>query len=230
MKIFGINLHFYSLCLAVFVLAACTTAPVDLSEVHLEETSATNNTPSDHLATQVPSALDEATPSSSSEYPPDTRTGNPEIDAVIAAIMASDVDTRVALVRYTESACTLADGLGGPPKCQEGESEGTLVTAFPVLSSEGTQIRPENIHTVFDFSVRGLLAVYRVSDSAIKEDGWPAGEYGVVFTSEDGNFLHTVTVLMEDGRIVRLDFGMVWPPFESIENRAGEFILPPFNQ
>jgi hypothetical protein len=161
------------------------------------------------------------------EYPPDTRTGIEGIDRVIDAIMSQDIDHKLELVRYTESACTTSDGLGGPPKCESGEADGTKVEAFPVSSGEGHHVRLDDIQKTFDFTVRGLFAVYVVPEDAYQADFWPAGHYGIVFTSEEGGYPHTVTVLVEDGQIVRLDFGFGWPPFETIWSKSDEFILPP---
>jgi len=161
------------------------------------------------------------------EYPPDTRTGIDEIDIVIDAIMSQNLETRLDLVRLTTTACSTTDGLGGPPKCQPDENDGTLVESFPVSSGEGTHIRPESLKEVFDFSVRGLMAVYPVPEDAYEVDYWPAGEYGIVFTSEDGETPHVITVLVEGGQIVRLDFDPGWPPFEVVWGKSDEFILSP---
>ena len=161
------------------------------------------------------------------EYPPDTRTGIDEIDIVIDAIMSQNLETRLDLVRLTTTACSTADGLGGPPKCEPDENDGTLVESFPVSSGEGTYIRPESIKEVFDFTVRGLFAVYPVPDDAYETDYWPAGEYGIVFTSEDGDYPHVITVLVEGGHIVRLEFNPGWPPFDLVWGKSDEFILSP---
>jgi hypothetical protein len=161
------------------------------------------------------------------EYPPDTRTGIPEIDSVIDAIIGSNIDGRVELVRFIQFPCTTVDGLGGPPKCQDEEVDGTVVTAFPVLYSEGVHVRPDQIQNVFDFSVRGLLAVYVVPEDSYSTDDWPAGESAVVFTSEDGGYPHVITVHITDGEIVRLEFNAGWPPFPWIWDRSDNFILPP---
>ena len=161
------------------------------------------------------------------EYPPDTRTGISEIDGVIDTIMQPDIEARVKLVRYIQYPCTTGDGLGGPPKCQDEEVDGTVVTAFPVLYSEGVHVRPDQIQDVLNFSVRGLLAVYVVPDSTWRSDDWPAGETAVVFTSEDGGYPHVITLHIADGQIVRLEFNAGWPPFPWIWDRSDNFILPP---
>jgi hypothetical protein len=166
-------------------------------------------------------------PSIDIEYPPGTRSGIEEIDKVINAIQDEDIDARLELVRLITTACTTTDGLGGPPKCQPDERDSTLIDAFPVSYGEGTHIRQEDIKDVFGFTVRGLFAVYRVPGDAYETDYWPAGEYGIVFTSEEGGYPHVITVLVEDGQIVRLDLTPGWPPFDLVWEKSDEFILPP---
>jgi len=174
-----------------------------------------------------PTSTPLATPAIDIEYPSITRTGIDEIDKVIDTILSADVEARIALVHFTTSACTTADGLGGPPKCEVSEPDGTLIEAFPVLSSEGSHVRPAQIEEVMDFAVGGLLAVYQVPDDAFQSDSWPAGEYGLVFSSDDGSYPHMLILLVENGQIVRLDSVMGRSPFDLIRERSDKFILPP---
>lgn len=160
------------------------------------------------------------------EYPADTRTGIKEIDDVIDIIMNQDVEARLDLVQFIATACTTTSGLGGPPNCESEEANGTIVDAFPVSNGEGHFVRPGNIPDTFDFTVRGLFAVYTVPEDAYRTDYWPAGEYGIVFTSEDGGYPHAITVLVEDAQIVRLEFIPDWPPFDLVREKSDEFILP----
>jgi len=191
-----------------------------------------------YLSTQMPLVLRNNTPTSTGhkytptpyldiEYPPDVRTNIREVDLVIDAIFSQDVDKRIEFLRYTETACLNVEGLGGPPKCLPDEPEGTLVKVLPASSGEGFHVQPDQIRETLDFQVRGLFAVYRVPGDAYEAEYWPAGEYGIVFTSEDGGHPHVITVIVADGWIVRLDFNPTWPPFETIMQRSDEFILPP---
>ena len=166
-------------------------------------------------------------PTNGLEYSPDTRTGIPEIDLVIDAIMSGDIDERIKLVRYSISGCTTADGLGGPPKCGQNEPENTLVEAFPVSYSEGIQVRPEDIRSVFDFSIRRLLAVYRVPSDAYNQVYWPAGTYSVVFMLTDERAPMILEVFVDSGEIVRLGFNLVSSLQQMLEGKDLEFILPP---
>ena len=161
------------------------------------------------------------------EYPPDMRTGIEEIDHVIDVMMNTNIDARLALVQFTTTACTTKGGLGGPPKCEPGEADGTIVDAFPVSNGEGHFARSDKVQGVFDFTVRGLFAVYVVPEDAYRTDYWPAGEYGIAFTSEDGGSPQVITLLVEDGLIVRLEFNPGWPPFDLVLGKSDEFILSP---
>jgi len=67
--------------------------------------------------------------------------------------------------------------------------------------------------------------VYAVSDSAYSEGAYPAGEYAVMFTTEDG---HTVIVIQIREGVVRMDY--LYPSTslnEIIQRDASELILAP---
>jgi hypothetical protein len=178
--------------------------------------------------TPTPHSLsDRPTISIDIEYPPDMRTGIDEIDTVIDAIMSGDINARIDLVLLTTTACAMEMGLGGPPKCKGEEEDGTSIDVFPISYGEGIFIRPGSLKEVFSFSVRGLFVVYKVPEDVFKAQYWPAGDYGIVFTSEDDESSHIITVFVEDGRIVKLGFDYDWPPFESVKEMSDEFILPP---
>ncbi|HSR47593.1 MAG TPA: hypothetical protein VLL77_06340 [Anaerolineales bacterium] len=161
-------------------------------------------------------------------YPSETRTGIAGLDRILDAVLTGSPPLTLDLVRLTTTACSTAEGLGGPPKCQDGETEGTLVQVLPVSYGEGTFIRSSNAQSALDFSVMDLLAVYRVPATAYRADYWPAGEYGIVFTTGDGGFLHVITLIIEDGKIVRIDFtpmapsDLTWAPID-------DFVLPPLD-
>jgi hypothetical protein len=148
-----------------------------------------------------------------------------EIKPVIEAILSGSITDRADLVSYTTTACTTADGLGGPPKCEPGEAEGTLVEVLPVLAGEGSFSRPESVEGALDFVVMDMLAAYRVPADAFQADYWPAGKYGVIFTREMNAVPMPVTVFVEDGRIVRLQHHMGINPQDLIEQLPVEAII-----
>ena len=178
---------------------------------------------------QKPDSNETPTPTASLdiEYPPDMRTGIGRIDVVIDAILSEDINAKLDLVRFSTTACTFGDGLGGPQSCIGEEKDGTMVDVFPVSSGEGFFYRHDRIREIFNFSVHGLFAVYRVPEDVFQADYWPSGEYGLVFTSEDGGKPHIIIVLTENGQIVRLGFYYNWPPFEIVNEMSDEFILDP---
>jgi hypothetical protein len=131
-----------------------------------------------------------------------------ELKPVLDAVLFGSIEERRELVSYTTTGCTHADGLGGPPKCDPGQAEGSLVQVLPILSGEGTFSTPQDIDQALDFVVMDFYAVYRVPEDAFKADYWPAGEYGLIFTREMNAVPFPVTVFVEDGRIVRLQHHM----------------------
>ncbi|MCE5257976.1 MAG: hypothetical protein LLG44_02825 [Chloroflexi bacterium] len=144
-----------------------------------------------------------AAPSTPGLYPADIRTGINEVDAVITAALANDKEALKALLRYTLTACTTAEGAGGPPKCVQGERDGSQVEVFPVLGEEGEFARRANIDAYLDLQTSGLYAVYEVPADAPSEVYWPAGQYALIF---QGSGVQTsITLLVQDGYIVRIN-------------------------
>lgn len=127
-----------------------------------------------------------------------------ELTPVLKAILYGTVSDRVELVSFSTAACTTADGLGGPPKCEADEAEGTLVEVLPVSSGEGTFSRPETIDGALDFVVMGIYSIFRIPDDVTESDYSPAGEYGLIFTREINAVPFPVTVFVDNGRIVRI--------------------------
>lgn len=131
-------------------------------------------------------------------------TGVAELDAIIAAVLAGDTAGQKNLIGYTESACSSAEGLGGPPVCLPGEPEGTPVEVLPILGSEGGYIRKADINAWQGLHSTELYAVYEVSDAAYTELNFPAGEFALVFGNGSGTG-SDFTLQVRDGRIVRID-------------------------
>lgn len=158
-------------------------------------------------------------------YSLSTRTGIAEVDAVLAAVESGDPQQLRALFRFTTVACTKADGLGGPPKCQENEAEGTFVDVFPFLGPEGHFIREAELSNFPGVNVISVYAVYQVSNSAYSEDAYPAGEYAVVFNGHENQ--PNVIVQIRNG-IVRMDY--IFPTTsldEIIQRDSIKLILAP---
>ena len=179
----------------------------------------------DDLQEEAPPTKTETPPGDNLLHPPATRTGLESLDKVLEAILSNQVEDRRAFVTYTVVTCTTADGLGGPPKCQPGEAEGTLLEVLPILGSEGHHARRESIDQTLSFHVKGLYAVYLIPEDLWQDESFPAGEYGVVVVMADNPF--PMTVHVKEGGIIRLDYHLGKTPAEVIQELEGELILPP---
>jgi hypothetical protein len=136
-------------------------------------------------------------------HPLTTRTGIEEIDSILEAAASGNPQALQSLIQFTNAKCTKRDGLGGPPKCREGEAEGTPVEVLPFISSEGGFLHKEEIDNWQGIDVSGLYAVYEVSPAVTAEQYYPVGERVIVLVGKDKQ---TSTLLrVSDGRIVRVD-------------------------
>lgn len=203
------NLSVLSLLFCSFVLSACASAATPPAEV-----------------VPVPSEAESTVGKNEAGfYPLSTRTGIPDVDAVIAAVESGDPQQVRDLFQFTSVACTNADGLGGPPKCREGEAEGTLVDVLPFLGSEGSFLHKENVSNFPGVNAVGVYAAYKVSEAAYSEEAYPAGEYAVMFESAGDR--PDVVIQIRSG-IVRIDYVFSPSPLDEIVQRdAAELILAP---
>jgi len=197
----------FHLLVSLIVLSAC--APAESTEPV--------------VSTVMPTATEE--PTSLDYYPLSTRTGIADVDAVLAAVESGDAQALRDLIRLTTVGCTKTEGLGGPPKCREGEAEGTLVNVLPFLGPEGHFLYESELSKFPGVDVLGLYAVYAVSDSAYSEEAYPTGEYAAMFTTKDDQ---TVIVFQIRNGIVRIDY--LYPSSslrEIVQRDASELILAP---
>lgn len=158
-------------------------------------------------------------------YPLSTRTDIPDVDAVIAAVESENPQQLRDLIRFATIGCTTADGLGGPPKCQDGEADGTLVEVFPLLGPEGHFIHSTELSSFSGVDVIGIYAAYNVSDIAYSEEAYPAGEYAVMFKGKENQ---PDVVIQIRGGVIRMD--TLYPPTSLdaiIQRDAAEMILVP---
>jgi len=172
------------LLVAVFLMASC--APVAPTVVE-----------------QVPSPTS-APPITQAFHPLDTRTGNEEIDNVLDTVASGNAQMLRSLVGFTTAECTNQEGLGGPPKCREGEGEGTKVDVLPSLGPEGSFMRSDEMENWTGIEVSGLYAIYRVSPAVIYEQYYPAGEYAILYVGEEDR--PAISLRIDNGMIVRVDY------------------------
>lgn len=166
------------------------------------------------------------TPEPTATLQPGT-TGIPEVDTTITAVLSNDLALRETLIAYTTLGCTTADGLGGPPKCTESQTDGTPVSFFPILGpGEGSPVLPEAIAQSIEFTTTAVYAVYRVSPQFDNDPAYPAGVYGVIFSVSHPGFSFMNVRLNEQGQIIRLDY-MTQTPQEVIEREATDILVAP---
>ena len=148
----------------------------------------------------------------------------PHLDDLVSAVSSGSTDDLLALVQFSSLPCTRKEGLGGPPKCLAGETEGTLVDVLPILGPEGGHIRRSEFSSWPGIGAAQLYAAFRTSESTYSDEFFPAGEFGVAFLLPDKASV-AVFQVTEDG-IVRLDYPAV-PSFEDIL-KGNEIILGPY--
>jgi hypothetical protein len=181
------------------------------------------------LSTPTQATAPETQPTSAQNYHPlETRVGIEEIDNVLSVLASGDVQLLRSLVKFTTAKCMLLDGLGGPPKCREGEAEGAPVEVLPFLGSEGSFIRKDEIENWQRIKVSGLYAIYRVSADVQSEEYYPAGEIALIFVAPENR--PAVFLRLTEGGLVRVDhiFDISPQSLEAILQReASELILAP---
>lgn len=164
-------------------------------------------------------------------YPLTTRTGIAEIDDVLQVVASGNVEELRSLIQFTNTKCTQQDGLGGPPKCREGEAEGAPVEALPFLGSEGSFLRKDEFENWQGVDVSGLYAVYEDSPEVYADEYYPAGEHTVLLVGKRD--AEPIALRISGGRIVRIDY---LTSFGSdsldaiLEREAANLILPPANR
>jgi hypothetical protein len=152
-----------------------------------------------------------------------------ELQPILSAMLGDTLNDQIAVIQYTRTACATVEGLGGPPSCPDGVVEGTEVEVFPVLGSEGSFVKPEDMETFLDNSrVKSLYAIYRVTPNPNNEPYFPEGEYAMLFERDLNDILSPVILRVQDGKIVRMDFRMSISP-EDIHKEipAEQIVLTP---
>ncbi len=171
-------------------------------------------------------------PASANGYHPlTTRTGVDEIDTILDAVASGDDQQVRSLIQFTSAECTRAEGLGGPPKCLEGEAEGTTVEVLPFMGPEGSFLRKDEIGNWQGIDATGLYAVYEVSPAVIFEQYYPAGKYAIMLMGKEGQ--SPVVLRVENGRVVRVDYlpdSSLASLRAMLEREAGTVTLPPVEQ
>jgi hypothetical protein len=129
-----------------------------------------------------------------------------------------------ALLSFEMAPCTTAEGLGGPPKCREGEAENTQLEVLPSLGSEGSFVRRSELPADYLAGPFNLIAIYEVKADVVQEEYYPAGKWGIALSKLDpsGTTLY-YTLRVDDSGIVRVDTDVPGTEFRD----AGTFLLAP---
>jgi len=169
-------------------------------------------------ATVAPQAT--ATPG----VPTGTTTGDAVIDRIIAVMLAGDVDGVASVLATTDTPCTTAQGLGGPPKCAQAPgrpADGSLVRAFPFSTCEGGWSYDLKQHA--SLLVQNKLSLYGVARFATpqppytNETGYPSMEQMVLFEFSAGGVQRIGLIAgVTDGKVVYTRHICVGPPEEAL--------------
>lgn len=151
-------------------------------------------------------------------------TGIAELDKIIDIALRGDTAGLKSLIKLTQTNCTLADGLGSPPKCLEGEQEGSMVEVLPFLGSEGYFLRKSELENWQGVEVSALFAVYEAATPIFVDKNYPPGKYAIIFIGKDTNT--GITLRVDQGKIVRIDYGFENPPTIR-EDEVVRFLVQP---
>lgn len=163
-------------------------------------------------------------------------TGDPPVDQVIAAALASDNIELAGLVGYQKVACKKgsAEQPGDPPACRDNEADGTLVEVLPVTAScDGGWVRPEQVPDSFSLDLpRGkpaMLAVMKPKATPATFGGGFGADEAVVFrtgTHGDGSAMG-VALHLRNGRVVWIEADCKNLLELIAPERVGTFIIDP---
>lgn len=214
--------------LALGLLAACggDSDDGDPTTVPTGGTSAADTTAAASPASGTPPATSAPGETPTAEPTPtavtlERPTENPEVDAVLAALVSGDPKRIRPFVGMSTLPCTTAEGAGGPPKCPEGTEDGERVRAFAMLrtSLEWDFDTDRAVETLSEMTA--YTGVFRAAPSAYfpRTETLPSGSYVVV--TEGGQLVH-----IAGGQIVFIDFALGGLDAKLAEVGENDFILP----
>ncbi|NJN43585.1 MAG: hypothetical protein HC806_01810 [Anaerolineae bacterium] len=156
---------------------------------------------------------------------------NPLNDAKAIAKLLLGIDGNflpLEKIQYLTAPCTTADGLGGPPKCAEGQADGTLIEVFPVGGPEGSYATADNIESVLaSMTLKRLYAVYEIPSDTYTDEYCPIGQYALLFERELNDIPMPITAHVRDGKLVRLDFHFGVSEEDELQSIPVELVLIP---
>jgi hypothetical protein len=177
-----------------------------------------DSTPVPVTPTATPTASASPSPTAATTEPtPSAPTGIMEVDAVIAAVESRDESALGALLAWQETACETPRGMGagGPPACEQGEADGTVVRVLPVAGCEGYFVREAGpTLTAFLADAGDLHSVIEAPNYERPEPYWPVGDVYINFRAVMGGEPVGTRLVVEDGRVVLVFFGCNHRPEE----------------
>ena len=139
-------------------------------------------------------------------------TGIAELDAVIRTVELHDPATLRELLQFSMQACTTELGAGGPPKCRDGELDGTKVSVIEFVGCERGWLREttSDVGLSIDTGLAQVTAVQSIRYAAfVPPSGYvPHGSHILVFEGPDprmnGTSKRGVALGVDAGRVVGL--------------------------
>ena len=128
----------------------------------------------------------------------------------IDAVQRGDASHLRDLAEVVAVGCTHADGAGGPPKCAQGDAEGTVYEVFPFLGCQGGWVPLSELTALFEglLPLTGELhAVVRLERGA-GGDPHSRGDTLIVFEPADSRMVtQAVGLALANSRFVRVERG-----------------------
>ena len=238
------------LILLLLLLAACTGTSAEPTEPAGQSNNDATTLPTPTLLTptdsvpvdptvvpsptvELPAPTDTSIPQATPTIPQATPTIPPtpvplndstDINAFIDLILSNDTVAIQASLAYLDIACTTTDGLGGPPKCGDGQADGTIVTVLPIAGpGEGSFLTPDTIDNIFPLEIDQLHTVYTLKDTVYTADYWPAGSLAFLFLQPNSQ---SITFYVTNGQIVRIGYS-AFTPSEQIAQEAATIVMQP---
>lgn len=171
-------------------------------------------TPTD-TPTTTPTVTETSEPTPEPTPTPIAYTGIETIDEIIFWVDQKQLDQLLGVLEWQETPCTTStnEGPGGPPQCEAGQANGTVVRVFPLAKCEGEFVRdPGNDLFLFITQAEALHSVVEAPDYERPNPAWPVGDTFINYRSNLAGEEVGIRLVIEDGQIVMIFFGCNHPP------------------
>lgn len=166
-----------------------------------DDDASTTATPT-AVATEAGTQTETPTPT---PEPTVATTGVDDLDAIIEEVEAQDVAALRARLAFQTLDCTTELGAGGPPKCAEGEADGTAVEVFEFLGCEPEWRRADAVDATLEEAVANAPVRYAAFEAP---EGYVLGSAGTVLVF-DGPDLRAGEPPWRRGMALRVDGGRI---------------------